>query len=150
MHGILSIQERAITKGKHTLTTVYNSCVHTFRKSNNGTTSSEILAKFFLETPFKRATGPKISKQILFQLFLVSGGQQFLFGFGLLISDFLVFVNFVLLVKIQSFFSALAALLACSSFFFYFFVSILIFSDLGPEKGFVMEHQGNCLLADEI
>jgi len=53
MHGILSIQERAITKGKHTHTTVYRSCVQTFRKSNNRTTSSEILAKFFLETPFQ-------------------------------------------------------------------------------------------------
>jgi hypothetical protein len=72
MHGILNIQERAITRGD---TTVYNSCVHTFRKSNNGTSSGEILAKFFLKPPFKYVTGAKDLQANIVVIVFVSGGK---------------------------------------------------------------------------
>jgi len=46
-----------------------------------------------LEPPFKCATGAKdLQANIIVIIVFVSGGNQFIFGFGLLISDFLVFV----------------------------------------------------------
>jgi len=61
MHGI----HEQLLRGKHTQTTVYRSCVHTFRKSYHGTTSSEILANSSLKPLSSGLLGAKISKRIL-------------------------------------------------------------------------------------
>jgi len=106
-----------------------------------------------LKPPFKRGTGAKDLKANIISMIFCYGGQQFIFGFGLLSFDFLVFVDKFLFLSKYSFFQRLSSSLLSwhvlpSSFTFLY--QFFGFSDLGPEKGFVMEHQGNCLLADAI
>jgi hypothetical protein len=91
-----------------------------------------------LKPPFKCATGAKdLQANIIVTLVFVSGGQQFLFGFGPLISDFLVFVKITsfFFSKYSLFFSALAAL---GMFFLLslLFGSILYLLWLGSREGF--------------
>jgi len=99
---------------------------------------SRSLLNSSLKPPFKCATGAKdLQANIIVILVFVSGGQQFLFGFGLLISDFLVFVKITsfFFSKYSLFFSALAAL---GMFFLLslLFGSILYLLWLGSREGF--------------
>jgi hypothetical protein len=91
-----------------------------------------------LKPPFKCATGAKdLQANIIVIMFLLAG-VIICFWFWSFNFWFFGFCknNFLFLFKIQPFFSALAALLACSSFFLYFFVSILYLLRLGPREGF--------------
>jgi len=111
-------RKRANYEGENTLTTVYRSCVHTFRKSNHGTASSEIeiLAKF-LETPFKSPTGVKDLKANIIENFFVSGVNNL---FLVLVFWFFGFCNI-------NFFSCQIQLfshrLSSSSFLYFFFLA---------------------------